>query len=155
MEKSKFKKLVYTQLREVSREYLLSQKRKHTKLDFLKNTYRLDPYLASNSITTEEKQTLFKLRTRMVEVKTNFKSHYGQDLTCKFCSEDDTQSHLLSCKELVANLDTSEVTYSDIYKDLNKQEEIARIYTLILKARSLKLKILESNSLSESQAHLL
>ena len=145
MEKSKFKKLVYTQLREVPREYLLSQKRKHTKLDFLKNTYRLDPYLASNSITTEEKQTLFKLRTRMVEVKTNFKSHYGQDLTCKFCSEDDTQSHLLSCKELVANLDTSEVTYSDIYKDLNKQEEIARIYTLILKARSLKLKILESN----------
>ena len=103
MKKSKFKKLVYTQ-------YLLSQKRKHTKLDFLKNTYRLDPYLASNSITTEEKQTLFKLRTRMVEVKANFKSQYGQDLTCKFCSEDDTQSHLLSCKELVDNLDTSEVT---------------------------------------------
>ena len=48
MKKCKFKKIVYTQLREVSREYLLSQKRKHSKLDFLKNTYRLDPYLGSS-----------------------------------------------------------------------------------------------------------
>ena len=89
----------------------------------------------------------------MVEVKANFKSQYGQDLTCRFCSEDDTQSHLLSCKELVDNLDTSKVAYSDIFKDLKNQEEMARIYTQILKVRSLKLKILEKISPCESQVH--
>ena len=91
MKKWRFKKIVYTQLREVSREYLLLQKRKHSKLDALQDTYMLDPYLVSNSLTTEEKQTLFKLKTRIIDVKSNFKFLYGQDLTCRFCPEEETQ----------------------------------------------------------------
>ena len=61
--------MVYNQLQEVAREYLISLKEKHSKLENIKNTYSLEPYLTSNNITTEEKQTLFKLRTRMIEVK--------------------------------------------------------------------------------------
>ena len=70
MKKWRFKKLVYTQLREVSREYLLSQKRKHSKLDALQDTYKLATYLVSNSLTTQEKQ-----------IKNNFKSPYLQVLS--------------------------------------------------------------------------
>ena len=145
MKKSKFKKVIYSQLREVSREYLLSLKRKHTKLQFLQNTYTLDPYLSSNSISTEEKQTLFKLRTRMIDVKSNFRTQYGQDLACRFCPEEETQSHLLLCNELIDNLDTSSIEYEDIFKDLKKQEAVARLYTQILKIRDMKLKIVARN----------
>ena len=145
MKKSGFKKLVYTQLREVLKEFLLSQKRKHSKLDALQDTYMLDPYLVSNSLTTEEKQTLFKLKTRMIDVKSNFKFLYGQDLTCRFCPKEETQSHLLLCKELVDSLDVSNVTYGDIFKDIKKQEVVAKNYTQIMKIRSMKLKILERN----------
>ena len=146
MKKCKFKKLVYNQLQEVAREYLISLKEKHSKLDNIKNTYTLEPYLTSNNITTEEKQTLFKLRTRMIEVKDNFKSYYGQDLTCKFCPEKETQSHLLVCREIVDTIDTSKYSYEDIFKDKKKQEPIARAYTKILKLRSMKLKIRENLS---------
>ena len=93
MKKVKFKKLVYTHLREVAKEYLLSLKTKHSKLNFLENTYTLDTYLRSNNLSTEQKQTLFKLRTRMIDVKANFKSQYGQDLSCRFCPEIETQAH--------------------------------------------------------------
>ena len=72
MNKCKFKKLVYNQLQEFAREYIISLKQKHSKLDNIRNTYTLEPYLTSSNITTEEKQTLFKLRTRMIEVKDNF-----------------------------------------------------------------------------------
>ena len=145
MKKSKFKKVIYSRLREVSREYLLSLKRKHTKLQFLQNTYTLDPYLSSNSISTEEKQTLFKLRTRMIDVKSSFRTQYGQDLACRFCPEEETQSHLLLCNELIDNLDTSSIEYEDIFKDLKKQEAVARLYTQILKIRDMKLKIVARN----------
>ena len=145
MKKCKFKKLVYTQLREVSREYLLSLKGKHSKLGSLQNTYILDTYLASNSISTEEKQILFKLRTRMIDVKSNFRTQYGQDLACRFCPEEETQSHLLICKELIDNLDTSSIEYEDIFKDVKKQESIARLYTQILKIRNMKLKLIAKN----------
>ena len=81
----------------------------------------------------------------MIDVKSNFKFLYGQDLTCRFCPKEETQSHLLLCKELVDSLDVSNVTYGDIFKDIKKQEVVAKNYTQIMKIRSMKLKILERN----------
>ena len=146
LKKWKFKKIVNKQLQEVAREYLVSLKESHSKLDQLRNTYMLEPYLISNNITTEEKQTLFKLRTRMIDVKCNFKSYYGQDLKCKLCPEEETQPHLLICKETVDSIDTSSYSYDDVFGDLERQEAIAKIYTQILQRRTMKLKILRNLS---------
>ena len=93
-------------------------------------------------MTTEEKQTLFKLRTRMVDVKCNFKNMYEPNLICPFCPEEDTQAHLLSCGQVIVGLDTSGSQYEDIFKDVSKQENIAKVYNKILRQRNLKLKIL-------------
>ena len=142
MKESKFRILVKTQIRKVATKYLLSLKAKHSKLDSVSDEYRLERYLSSSNISTEEKQTLFKLRTRMVDVKSNFKIKYGSNLTCTFCIEEENQSHLLSCQEITVGLNTTEVKYSDIFGDLPKQEKIAKLYNKILKQRQLKLKIL-------------
>ena len=142
MKKNKFRKLVYSQLREVARDYLTALKEKHSKLDYITNDYKLENYLCSDNISTEEKQNLFKLRTRMVDVRSNFKTQYGQNLACPFCKEEETQSHLLNCKHITVGIDVTQVKYSDTFKDVNKQEAIAKIFTKILKQRSLKLKIL-------------
>ena len=52
-------------------------------------------YLKSDSdMSNNEKYLLIKFRTRMVEVKTNFKGKY-EDLMCPQCNvENDTQGHL-------------------------------------------------------------
>ena len=141
MKKHKFRKIVNSQLREVARDYLITLKTKHTKLFNLSNDYRLEKYLSSEKLSTAEKQTLFKLKTRMVEVKSNFKTHHDEQVTCSFCPEEDTQAHLLSCKEVTMGIDISNVEYEDIFKDIDKQEAIARVFNKILKQRNLKLKI--------------
>ena len=142
MKKLKFRKIVNTQLRIVAMEYLLTLKAKHSKLDYLPNEYKLEKYLSSTKVTTEEKQTLFKLRTRMVDVKCNFKKMYEPNLTCFFCPEEDNQAHLLSCGQVTVGIDTSGLQHEDIFKDVTKQEKIAKVYNKILRQRNLKLKIL-------------
>ena len=133
MKKTTFRKIVDTHLREVARAYLLKLKNKHSKLNSLSDSYKLEPYLSSVKLSTEEKQTLFKLRTRMVDVKSNFKMQYGQNLTCNFCSEIDFQSRLLSCEQLTDGIDVSNTEYEHIFQDMEKQEKVAIIFNKILK----------------------
>ena len=92
---------------------------KHSKLDQISDSYRIENYLKSSNISTEEKITLFKFRTRMVDVKCNFKSQYGKNLTCYFCSYEDTQSLTLSYKELVGDINIPGVQYTHIFSELN------------------------------------
>ena len=140
MKKMTFRKLVNTQLREVSRKYLLNMKTKHSKLNSISDSYKFEPYLLSMNLSTEEKQILFKLRTRMVDVKFNFKTQFGQNLTCNFCPESDTQAHLLSCQQLIDGIDISNTEYDHIFLDVSKQEKAAKIYNKILRKRSTLLK---------------
>ena len=140
MKKTTFRKVVNTQLREVARDYLLNLKAKHSKLNSISDSYKLEPYLSSMNISTEVKQTLFKLRTRMVDVKFNFKMQYGQNLACHFCPEMDTQSHLLACKILTDGIDISDIEYEHIFQDIGKQEKAAIIFNKILKKKNLLLK---------------
>ena len=127
MKKTKFRTIVNSHLREVARNYLITQKNQHKKLNPIKNDYKFEPYLTSTNLSTDEKQTLFKFRTRMVEVKTNFKTKYWPNLTCFFCPQEDSQSHLLDCQFLTQGLDTSGIKYENIFQDIKQQEKIARL----------------------------
>ena len=49
--------------------------------DMIYEKLEIQPYLLENKFSTKEKQFLFKLITRMTNVKMNFKSQY-QDLMC-------------------------------------------------------------------------
>ena len=128
--------MVNTKLRDVARIYLLNLKSKHTKLNDISDSYKLEEYLSSTNLSTEEKQTLFKFRTRMVDVKSNFKMQYGQNLSCYFCLETDTQSHLLLCKPITNGIDMQSTEYDHIFQDISKQEKIAKILNKILKQRN-------------------
>ena len=78
----------------------------------------------------------------MVAVKSNFKSQYGDNFSCQFCPEEESQSHLLFCKELTKGLDISGVEHEDIFRDISRQEKAAKVLNRILKQRDLKLKML-------------
>ena len=54
-------------------------------------------YLMSNNLTNDEVQTLFKLRTRMIDVKENFKTANNDNLWCIVCHIfSETQQHLMN-----------------------------------------------------------
>ena len=89
----------------------------------------------------EKKQLLFKLRSRTLDVKQNFKNQNQSPwcLTCGLFPE--TQGHLLQCPEIVTKLNylkgiASKLNENDVYSSIPKQEIIVNIYTDIIEERN-------------------
>ena len=66
---------------------------------------KMQKYLKANKndIKVEEAQILFKLRSRMADVKVNFRKKYEvlERDVCK--TEEGTQKHILECDEILKN----------------------------------------------------
>ena len=102
--------------------------------------FSIQDYLKSDSrITNNEKYLLAKLRTRMTEVKINFRGKY-EDLLCPLCTtQQDNQSHLLYCNVLIENCqelsDNQEVEYEDIFSSKDKQIIAVKLLSKIWEVR--------------------
>ena len=74
-----------------------------------------------NGLESENISLLFKLRTRMLDVKENFKNLY-LDTSCRFCGKsDENQRHLLNCEVIIQHCpelyNDRIVQYDDIYDE--------------------------------------
>ena len=99
----------------------MSLKNKHSKCEGLSESGKMQNYLTSSKLTTEEKQLLFQLRTRSYDCKANYKNLYKNQLACSICGEEDNQPHLLSCIRTTQGLDLKNVQYSDIFGTIEQQ----------------------------------
>ena len=60
----------------------------------------IEKYLTGNNLSVQRGKFLFTLRTRMIEVRANYKKKYP-DINCPLCKEsEDTQEHMLHCSDL-------------------------------------------------------
>ena len=78
----------------------------------------MQEYLKPNKLKMkiEEAQEIFKMRCRITDVKTNFKSKY-ESFECEACKiEEETQKHIIECTEI--NKGKNE------YKKLPEYEEL-------------------------------
>ena len=133
--KEKFAKKVKKSATECALKNLLEMKNLHSKMDGL--TYseiKLQPYFKSEKISKKDAQEIFKFRTRMAEVKNNFRGKY-EDVNCPACSMNntdnaiqindnaiqyiDSQEHLIICPILNENgtLDQDQC-YNDLFCDV-------------------------------------
>ena len=95
--KDRFKIHLKNKVQEAAFQYLLQIQQSHSKVkNIIYEKLQIQKYLLDVKFTTKEKQLLFKLRTRMTNVKLNFKSKH-QNLTCNLCKDNILQSdnHLL------------------------------------------------------------
>ena len=102
------------------------------------------------------------MKTRSVDVKTNFKKKFSNtNMFCRLCKtvgEEESEIHLLKCKEIIGDSflknQISNISYSDIFGTLEQQIKAVKVWKVIFKVWNLKL---ESQKLSPSghQAHLL
>ena len=128
MTKYKFKKIVKKALTRTVLQYLESLKRtKSAKIE--SDNLNIQPYLKSESLSLNDKKLLFKLRSRMVPVSSNFG---GKD-SCKFCQiEISSQEHLLDClflKSQNSNVLFNPIQHDDIYSDsIQKMKNAAFIF---------------------------
>ena len=154
MKKTSFRELIREKIKTASHSYLLQKKESLSKLDNLSSNYSMKDYLKTNKLSTQEKQLLFNLRTRMIHVKCNYGSSYSS-LLCSLCdtNSEESQEHLLVCPGLVEQPPSNTtVQYLDIFGDLDKQVVAVQHWTRILNKRKVMLKEKES-SLARDHVH--
>ena len=79
--------------------------------------------MCCEKFTRDEIQLLFKLRSRMLDVKSNFQTAHGT-LTCRVCEEHqsvENEDHLLNCKLLSTEekLDNND-KFIDVFGSIKK-----------------------------------
>ena len=128
MSKDTFKNLVKDNVKTAAFNYLTKVQETHSKSKSIKyKQFELQAYLKSrNKMNIMEKSFIFGARTRMLDLKSNFK--IGQsDLICRGCFKaEETQEHLLVCPSLADNsiLDTSYFPqYLDLFSDETEKIE--------------------------------
>ena len=74
-------------------------------------------YMNHPQLTPDLVNLIFKFRTRMYNVKNNFRNNYKQSNTkCPLCTvHDDSQQHLFECSEIRKQLPNLKTKHDDIF----------------------------------------
>ena len=140
--KQKFKSFVKKKINEMKcKEFKeIQSKQSKTKNLVIRNSDLPAKYLLSKQLCVKEVQTLFKLKTRMINVKDNCKTSYKENMWCKTCLLfSETQEHLFLCSGIrkhLKNIKFDNYCYNMLDRNLVEQEKFAKIYTLILETRT-------------------
>ena len=143
MKKETFKTLLKKKLKEKATEFLFTYREKHSKTQNLKS-FKLQTYLSSNELTTNEKKLLFSLRTRSIDVKRNYKNKFKFNMLCSLCkdeSEEESEPHLLRCSKILSevknDIDVINAKYGNIFSDnIEDQVKTTKIFSKVLKQKS-------------------
>ena len=154
MPKHVFKRLVRDKVRQAAYEYLQVIKESKSKAkDLSYDSLSPQGYLSSKcKITIDEKQFIFNSRSRMLDLRSNYKTGKG-DLSCRACKSDneETQRHLLQCPALS---DSSLVTQNiPEYEDLmgHDTEKIVTCARIIKsKFKIFKTKVNQTSALADA-----
>ena len=144
LKKSNFKNIVREKIRTNAFKFLLGIKISQSKLsDIEYPKFEMQNYLRSSEITNDEKSLLFRIRTRTVDdIKTNFRTKYGDDLRCRMCDSPDleeSQCHLLVCETMIEECielkKNCTVKYEDFFGSQDSQIAAIRLYKKVLEVR--------------------
>ena len=122
--KENFTKIIKTKIPEKAFQYLLSKRGSKGK-EISYNRLEMAEYLmpSNDILNIEEKQELFSVRNRMVDIGYN----YGKKEKCVKCNENEDMTHIYNCKYL--NMNIKEISFDKIYEgNLFQQIKVFRIF---------------------------
>ena len=132
------KQKVKKQINNAAYAFLMNAANKHSKVrsEIYKDLDGM-AYFDDARFTPDLSNLLFKFRTRMFNVRNNFRNHYKTNLLCPLCSEEeDSQEHLLKCKIIVEELNWNEYRYQDVFsEDPDVLLNIAKVLKRAIKIR--------------------
>ena len=136
--KEALKDKVKKQIRYAAYDFLMDTAHKHTKVR--SEMYEdLDGmvYLEDERFTPDLSNLLFKLRTRMFNVRNNFRNQYETNLLCPLCRvKEDSQEHLLECRMILNKVNCGDCRYEDIFSDdADTLLNIAKVLQMVIKVR--------------------
>ena len=115
--------------------------------------------MTSSLFSNYEVEILCKIRSRNLDVKSNFKTKYSNDsdndnllnLQCKMdnCEEVEDQKHILTCKPILEKLDKNisidNISYDHLFQTPKKQKRVTQLFIALLDIRESLLKEKERN----------
>ena len=141
LSKSQFKKIVCDRVNEYAFSSLIETGKGHSKsveiIESLKKKYLYtQPYLLTTQLTTSQRQLLFSTRTKMYDVKSNFRQKYSHNMSCRSCKLDNTYEdirHLISCEALKININPKSqgISVEDMYGGLESQIKFVKFFEKI------------------------
>ena len=138
-----FKSFLKKTIEEKALSFLNNVKAKHSKVLHIEHRHlRIQEYLEPKNITSSHlAKFLFQARTRMLDLKMNFKRMYkSEELSCPLeCKELDTQQHLLNCQKIQSTVLAIKSTpgYEDLFSiEVKKQVCVAAVLEQRLKTRN-------------------
>ena len=141
IKKNDFKNILKKKIETNALEKLEQKKKLHSKVNHIQHgVLKMQTYLkpTRTKISKEERQNIFKLRSRVTDVKMNYKRKY-ENLTCKACKEEEeTQEHILECKEIEKEEPSikSKLKFETIFKgSIEDKAYIARIFEKKMRIR--------------------
>ena len=135
--KLKMKNVLDKKIKEHVFEELLKQKENHSKVSNLQYIhFEMQKYLrqCKINIRKEEAQEIFKMRSRVSDVKINFKGKY-ETFDCESCNdkEEESQKHILQCKSLNENNEIIPEYEEILYGNVKMKVAVARKFIKNLK----------------------
>ena len=152
MSKYRFRKLVDKKVNSYVFQYLKEKAASHSKslkiLKEIKNksVMRRPAYLKENTFFKTDCQLLFKLRSQMLEVKTNFSHQYENDTSCRTCRVPgmvENEEHLLLCEGLKDEIKNKDVKFDFVYGTMEQQKQALSEFKAVLRKRDFMLKYQE------------
>ena len=138
--KSIYKKKIKDLMNKAVFEYLLNEKRAHTKLnDVTYQSFKLQPYLATKTLNNKSKELLYNLRSKCHSSKNNFRKMNRNNLYCIFkCHQIEDQIHSFShCPHSLKGIDGADTAvYESIFGTLSEQVEVMTIFSKIENRRN-------------------
>ena len=142
MKKSALKILLNRLITDKAFQELTNKKLSHSKvMNIQHKKLEMQKYLKPSGlkIKQEEAQEIFKMRSKVSDVKTNFGRNYDS-FECDICQqEDESQQHIIECKEInkLKESDDQEMPeYDEILKEnIRKQVKIVKTFQENIKIR--------------------
>ena len=135
MDLPKFRNLVKNKVTYSCISYLKKIQVSHSKIKDIQYTAtKIQPYLVSPKVSDNLRRVIFQVRSRMfADIRSNFKRQFV-DYNCPLkCNHIDSQEKILICDKLKDNF--LDLEYSDLFKDIHKQEAIAKAFNKAMKIR--------------------
>ena len=152
IKRNQFKNILNRKINDVGFKYLLKKRgKKGQEVEHF--TLRMADYLAPNSsgLSIEEKQQLFAIINRMVNINYNFPQNNRIDLC--YCGELETMEHIYYCK--ILNKEDPIISYNQIFNgNIGEQVTILRRFETNMKERE-QIKIQNKENRTRENFHVI
>jgi ferredoxin-thioredoxin reductase catalytic subunit len=154
--REQFRSLVEKSIEEKAFLYLIKEKdrKDRTKVSHIQyQEHSMQKYLKSRKISNQLKKFIFILRSRMLDVSSNYPNKFSSKLcpVCRDGKSQDTQEHILSCpglikdNQLVKNLPK----YDDLFSD--NVDRIIEVASIIQERFRLRKNIMKTKTTSSTE----